>query len=96
MVCKNARSGRQNERKNPQTSAKLKKCSFGNINLGHLFIARAEIEDSGTNCVFEQKKSEQKKKVSMEGPGCWVYETFFAQLRQLAEIVDPFVPDGPF
>ena len=62
MVCKNARNGPQNERKNPQTSANLKKCSFEHINLGHFFIARAEIEDSGTNCVFEQKKSEQKKR----------------------------------
>ena len=69
MVCKNARNGPQNERKNPQTSANLKKCSFENINLGHLFIARAEIEDSGTNCVSEQEKKRARKKVSMEGPG---------------------------
>ena len=62
MACNNARNGPQNERKNPQTSANLNKCSFENMNLGQLFIARAEIEDSGTNCVFEQKEKRAKIK----------------------------------
>ena len=64
-----SRNGVKRAQKNPQTSANLKKCSIEHINLEHFFIARAEIEDSGTNCVFEQKKSEQTKILSMEGPG---------------------------
>ena len=48
----------------PANERKVEKCSFENIHLGHLFIARAEIEESGTNCTFEQKKSEEQKGIN--------------------------------
>ena len=69
MVCKNARNPAKRAQKHAN-ERNFEKCSFENINLGQVFIARAEIEDSGTSCVFEQKKRKRaKEKVSMEGPG---------------------------
>ena len=57
----------------PANEPKFEKCSLENINLGHFTIARAEIEESGTNCVLEQNKASKQKKVSMEGAGCYCF-----------------------
>ena len=48
----------------PANERKFEKCPIENVNLGHFTIARAEIEESGTNSVFEQKKKRAKKGIN--------------------------------
>ena len=55
--CAQQRAQRPAKRaQKPTNERKFEKRSIENINLGHVFIARAEIEESGTNCTSEQKK----------------------------------------
>ena len=50
----------------PANGRKFEECSVENTNLGHLSIARAEIEESRTNCVFKKRAT---KGYQWEGPG---------------------------
>ena len=57
------------EQKRPQRPAKRAQTlanegKLEKINLGHCFIARAEIEESSTNCTFEQQHKASKQSIN--------------------------------
>ena len=62
MVCKNARNGPQNERKIPQTSANLKKCSFEYITSGTCSLLGQKLKTRAQTVCSSRNKSEHKKR----------------------------------